>query len=86
MKLKPGFITRKVAGREVAVSSDASQCDRFITLNDTAAFLWHLLESQDLEESQLVARLLEEYDVDEQTAKEHIAQFVAELRQQDFLA
>ena len=86
MKLKPGCITRKVAGREVAVSSDASQCDRFITLNDTAAFLWHLLESQDLTEEQLTAKLLDEYDVDADTAKAHIAKFVADLKKQDFLA
>jgi hypothetical protein len=68
------------------VSSDANQCDRFITLNDTAAFLWHLLEAQDLSEEQLVAKLLDEYDVDAATAKEHIAKFVADLKLQDFLA
>ena len=85
MKLKPGFILRQVAGENVVIpAGDALNLNVMITLNDTGAFLWKLLE-QETDEDAMVAAILEGYDVDEKSARTHVAAFVAKLKEQDFL-
>lgn len=86
MKLKPGFILRQVAGENVVIPTGSDlDLNMMITLNDTGAFLWKLLE-QDTDENAMVAALLEEYDVDEAAARTHVAAFVNKLKEHDFLA
>ena len=86
MKLKNGFLLREVAGETVVIPADASlDLNMMIMLNDTGKFLWQQLE-QETDEEKLVAALLEEYDVDEPTARTHAAAFVEKLRKHDFLA
>lgn len=86
MKLKDGFLLRQVAGQTVVlpVSGDLD-LNMMITLNDTGAFLWERLQSE-IDEVALVAALLEEYDVDEATAKNSVAAFVKKLNDNGFLA
>lgn len=86
MKLKPGFILRQVAGENVVIPAGSDlNLNLMITLNDTGAFLWKLLE-QDTDEEAMTAALLAEYDVDEHSARAHVAAFVNKLKEQDFLA
>ncbi len=85
MQLKEGFILRTVAGETVAVPTGAQlQTNMMITLNETGKFLWERLEKGTDEEA-LVAALLGEYDVDEQTARKHVALFVGKLNENGFL-
>lgn len=86
LKLKDGFVLRKVAGENVVLpSGDELDLSMMITLNGTGAFLWEKID-QGIEEETLVAALLEEYDVDEERAKASVAGFVAKLRSNGFLA
>ena len=86
MKLKDGFVLREVAGQTVVLPTGGDlDLNMMITLNGTAAFLWQKLESE-TDEAALVAALLSEYDVDEQTAKVCVEGFVAKLKEHDFLA
>ncbi len=86
MKLKDGFVLRKVAGEYVVLpSGDELDLNMMITLNETGAFLWQKIDGG-MEESALVAALLDEYDVDEERAKASVAGFVAKLRSNGFLA
>lgn len=86
MKLKDGFILRRVAGEYVAIpSGDELDLNAMITLNDTARFLWERLETG-AEETALVAALLDKYEVDEKTAAAHVAAFVEKLERHGFLA
>ena len=86
MKLKNGFLLRQIAGQNVVVPVDRElDLNMMITLNDTDAFLWELLQS-DTDEAALTAALLKEYDVDENTAAASVAAFVEKLRKQGFLA
>lgn len=80
MKIKNGFILREVAGSfiVVAVGEAVKEFKGIINLNETGAFLWKILESGATEE-QLVAKLLEEYDVDEKTAAEDVGKFINKL-------
>ena len=86
MKIKEGFLLRQVAGQTVVLPIGGDlDLNMMITLNDTGAFLWqHLQEPTD--EAALVAALLEEYDVDEATARQSVAAFIAKLNDNGFFA
>ena len=86
MKLKEGFILRQVAGKTVVLPcGDALDLNMMITLNGTGAFLWERLQ-EETREDELVAALLGEYDVDEETARKSVAAFVEKLNEHGFLA
>ena len=86
MKLKDGFILRQVAGKTVVLTCDETlDLNMMITLNGTGAFLWEMLQEETTQEA-LVAALLGEYDVDEETAKASVAAFVEKLNANGFLA
>jgi len=86
MKLKEGFLLREVAGETVVIpAGDTMNLNMMITLNGTGAFLWQQLEKE-ISEEELLAALLAEYDVDEATAKKHVAAFVKKLSDNGFLA
>ena len=85
MKIKKGFILRQVAGQSVALPcGDTLDLNMMITLNGTGAFLWEKLQEESTQEA-LVAALLAEYDVDEETACKSVAAFVEKLKSHDFL-
>ena len=86
MKMKDGFLLRQVAGQTVVLPIGGDMdLNLMITLNDTGAFLWDKLQ-EETDEAALVAALLAEYDVDEATAKQAVADFVAKLNANGFLA
>lgn len=84
MKIKDGFVMQDVAGRTVVLPTDGDM-NLMITLNGTGKFLWEHL-SQETTSQALVDALLAEYDVDAQTAALCVDQFVAKLKDNDFLA
>ena len=86
MKLKDGFILRRVAGETVVLPVGSGlDLNMMITLNDTGAFLWEQLGNE-TDEAALVAALLKEYDVDEATARSAVSAFVKKLSDNGFLA
>lgn len=87
MKIKDGFMLKKVGGQNVVVAlGEASRSfNGLIRLNETGRFLWEQLSSEKTEE-QLCTALLSEYDIDEVQAKTDIAAFVDKLRGADLLA
>lgn len=86
MKLKDGFVLREIAGETVAIPAwDSLNLDRMITLNETGLFLWKLLE-QETDEAAVLGALLAEYEVEESVAKRHVAAFIDQLKEHDFLA
>lgn len=86
MKIKDGFILRQVASQNVVLpASKELNLNMMITLNDTGAFLWEHLQMETGEDA-LVAALLKEYDVDEDTARSCVRQFVKKLDDNGFLA
>ena len=77
MKIKEGYILREVAGSNIiiAVGDEAANFDGIKTINETGAFLWSEIEKGTTIEA-LTKALTEEYEVDEQTAKENVEEFV----------
>lgn len=86
MKISSGFILRKVAGQNVVVpvGGNVMNFNAAITLNESATFLWKLLEEERSEEDLLTA-LTKEYNVDEETAKADIKVFLNVLKEHSIL-
>lgn len=87
MKIKPCYRLRTVAGEHIVmVLGEASkQFNGVIMLNDTSAFLWRQIEQQDRSKEQLVQALLQEYDVDQETAQRGVDKFISLLTQHQFI-
>ena len=86
MKLKEGFVLREVADSIVVIPcGDDLDLNMMITLNGTGKFLWERL-TEGAQEEELVQALLAEYDVSEEMAKQAVEDFVAKLKEHDFLA
>ncbi len=86
MKIKEGFLLRKIADVHVVVPVGESSLDfnGIITLNESAAFLFEQLQG-DMTIESLLDRLLAEYDVDRDTAMEDIDAFFLKLREANLL-
>lgn len=87
MKVKEGYMLREVAGNSVVVAVGKATLDfnGLITLNSTGTFLWKLLEQETSEEA-LVIAILDDYEIDESTARIDIASFIDKLKGADLLA
>ena len=86
MKLKNGFVLKEIAGECVVVPIDSSlNLDGMITLNDTAKTIWLLLENG-AERDELIKALTDEYDVSAELAAQAADNFVAKLKELEFLA
>ena len=87
MKVREGFMLRKIADVHVVVPVGESSIDfnGIITLNETAAFLFQqLLEGTSKE--RLLEELLQEYDIDQKSAQSDIEDFCGQLREAGLIA
>lgn len=80
MKIKKDFIIRKIAGETVVVPTgeEAARLNGMITLNETGAFIWEFLQEEHTKEH-LLAAMLEEFEVDEASARADIEGFTGVL-------
>ena len=71
MKIKKGFKLRNVCGENIIVAEGIENIDfsRIISMNESAAYLWNNIQEQDFDTETLVRLLLQEYEVDEATAR-----------------
>ena len=86
MKIKEDFILRKVADSYVVVPVGKMTLDfnGIISLNETGAFLFELLQNG-AEEQELVEKLLDEYDVAPEKARADVAAFLTKVKDADVL-
>ncbi len=82
MKIRSGYLLRKVMDVHVVigVGSEAYQPNQIMSVNETGAFLWGLLE-KGAEKQELVDSLTQEYDVDRETAEKDVDAFLDRLRE-----
>lgn len=74
MKLKKGMKLNEVCGESFVVPMGENNIDfsKLISLNESSLLLWKRMEQGEFTEDDLVAVLLEEYDVDEATARKDV--------------
>lgn len=86
MKVKDNFILKKIAGSYmvVPVRTRAVDFSGIIKLSESGAFLWSILE-KGADREELIAKMLDEYDVDEARAAADIDKFITKLKEADLL-
>ena len=87
MRIVEGFCLRQVLGEFIAVPSGpaAQKLSGIAAMNETGAFLFTLLQTNQTEQTLLQA-LLDEYDVSPEEAAGDIAQLLEQFRQCGLLA
>lgn len=88
MKIKDGFLLRKLGQEYTAVALGSARKDfnGLIRMNDTGKFLWECLQ-RDCQEEELIRCLREEYQVsEEEEAAADIRGFVERLKGAGILA
>ena len=85
MKIKKGFIVRKVGEENIVVPvGEASKSFHgMIKLNESGAFLWNFYTAEHTAEEG-VAALLAEYDVEREIAERDVNAFVENLTKNGF--
>ena len=70
MKIKEGFVLRTICGQNVVSGEGTSNVNfsKLVSLNDSAAYLFKAVGGEDFDADRLADLLLEEYEVDRDTA------------------
>ena len=86
MKLKMQFILRDIVGETVLVpiNESTSSFNGLITINELGKFIWENLEKVETEE-ELLQLILNEYEVDEDTAKKDLDEFLQVIKDIDIV-
>ena len=71
----PDVLFRELEGEGVLLDLET---ERYYTLDDIGARMWHLLHEHEEVEA-VVERLLDEYDVDETTLRQDLAELITRL-------
>ncbi len=80
MKIDKNFVLREIAGEYIIVPTGrtALEFNGLITVNEVGMELWKMLQ-KDVTFDDLLNGILEEYDVDENAAREDIQEFLDRL-------
>lgn len=86
MKIKDGFRLRCVGDNHIVVPVGSRTVDFrcIITLNETGAFIWNLLQ-EDCAAEDVVKAMLEEYDVSAEVAAADVAAYITAMREKGLL-
>lgn len=86
MRIKDGFITRKIGDKIVAITvgEHTKDFNGMITLNDTGHFIWKCLEN-DTDKESIANEVIKEYDISTADAMTEIDKFIAELEKNNIL-
>ena len=81
MKIKSGFLLRKIAGTHVVVpiGERVIEFKGMMTLNDHGLFVWDMLQNE-CSFDEILSSILDDYDIDEETAKADLEEFLALVR------
>lgn len=82
MHIKENFVLREIAGEYiiVPVGNTTLNFNGLMTVNEVGMFIWQQLQ-EEITEEELLARVLAEYEVDEETAKADIDEYLERLSQ-----
>ena len=78
MKIKDGYILKEVAGSKVIVPVSNPYFNAVMSVNDTGALIFQKLLN-DTDFNALVDAVLEEYEIDRETAKQDVKAYVNAL-------
>ncbi|MDO4567886.1 MAG: PqqD family protein [Clostridia bacterium] len=87
MQINGSYTARRIMGELILVPTGESilEFNGLITMNALGEFIWGLLPEADSVDD-IVSRVVEEYEVDERTARADVCEFLDELRARGVLA
>lgn len=82
MRLREDLQLRKLGEDFIIIDPGQKMVDmsKVFTLNETAAFLWEELLHKEFNESNIVELLIENYEVDENTAQADALKLISEFK------
>ena len=86
MKIKKGFVMRKVAGNAVVIATGEASKNfhGMVRLNATGADIWQGV-ADGLDENAIADRLVEIYEVEREKAYEDVISTVAKMKEAGFI-
>ena len=84
MKIKSEYKLREVSGMNIVVSTAGMDFQGIITVNETAKFIWRMLETG-TEKSEIISALAGECNVSEAEIKEDVEEFLSTLEREDIV-
>lgn len=86
MKIKSGFITRKIGNKivGVAVGERSKEFNGMIDLNESAEFIWKCLE-KDTTAQEIAQKVSEHYDIDIEKATNATDIFIKALKENNLI-
>ncbi len=86
MKIKKGFVMRKVAGSAVVIATGEASKDfhGMVKLNATGADIWQGI-ADGLDEKAIAERIVCDYEIDEETAYEDVKATVNKMKEAGFI-
>lgn len=81
MKINKEMTLREIAGENILVPGANAVLDLngLFVVTETGALIWKLLPKVE-NEQEIVEKILEEYEIDEDTAKKDVSEFLGKLR------
>ena len=86
MKIKEGYMLQSVAGSNIVVpiGDEALSFRGMLTLNEVGTFVWKALEKDNTPEN-IANGIVNEYNVDFDTALKDVNSFISRLRDKGFI-
>lgn len=86
IQIRPGYSLRNVLDMYVVMGTgkEAYTPNRIMSVNETGAFLWALME-KGVERAELIERMTNEYDVSAETAASDVDSFIAQLKEKNLI-
>ena len=86
MRIKDGFVTRKIGDRIIAipVGGNSQSFNGMITLNETGLFIWNCL-TKDTTVEEIADEIIEEYSTTKDEAINAVNSFLEKLKASDLL-
>lgn len=84
MKIKPEYKLREVSGMNIVVSTAGMDFQGIITVNETAKFIWRMLENG-AEKSEIISALAKECNVGEAEITADVEEFLSTLEREDIV-
>ena len=87
MKIKEGFTLRTICVEHVVVGEGLAQVNfnKMLTLNESAAYLWKSVAGTEFTAETLVQLLLDQYEVDGETAARDVEKLIGTWREEGVL-
>lgn len=80
MKLKEGFVTQEIGGRQVMVAVNGEAFNGMVRSNETAGYIVSLLKN-DTTKEEIVKAMLKEFDASEEQVSKDVDMVITKLRE-----